>query len=86
MSLSKRSIRNCRVLFIDPATNKVVTQWGTPGKCRHNPPHELAHANGATDMENGDILVTEITDAWINRITREGKVVWSVKAPNPLPL
>jgi DNA-binding beta-propeller fold protein YncE len=75
-------IRNCRVLFIDPATNKVVTQWGTPGKCRHNPPHELGHANGATDMENGDILVTEITDAWINRITREGKVVWSVKAPN----
>ncbi len=33
-------------------------------------------------MEIGDILVTEITDSWISRITREGKVVWSVKAPN----
>lgn len=75
-------IRNCRVVIIDPKDNKIVTQWGTPGKCKHNPPHELAHANGATPLANGDILVTEITDAWISRITREGKVLWSVKAPN----
>ncbi len=26
--------------------------------------------------------MTEITGAWISRITREGKVLWSVKAPN----
>ena len=75
-------IRNCRIVIIDPKTNKVDTQWGTPGKCKHNPPHELAHPNGATPMANGDLLVTEITDAWISRITREGKVLWSVKAPN----
>ena len=43
-------IRNCRVLIIDPATNKIATQWGTPGKCKHNPPHELAHPNGATPL------------------------------------
>ncbi|MBL8424437.1 MAG: PQQ-binding-like beta-propeller repeat protein [Candidatus Accumulibacter phosphatis] len=75
-------IRNCRVLIIDPEDNKVVSQWGTPGRCRHNPPQELAYPNGATPMDNGDILVTEIRDAWISRITREGKVLWSVKAPN----
>ena len=75
-------IRNCRILIIDPKTQAVVTQWGTNGVCKHNPPHQFAHANGATPMENGDILVTEITDAWISRITREGKVLWSVKAPN----
>ena len=74
-------IRNCRVLIIDPKTNQVTTQWGTPDKCRHNPPNELAHPNGATPMDNGDILVTEISEAWISRITREGKVLWSVKAP-----
>ncbi|MCX7240935.1 MAG: PQQ-binding-like beta-propeller repeat protein [Burkholderiales bacterium] len=74
-------IRNCRVLIIDPKTNKETTQWGTPGQCKHNPPHQLAHPNGATPMDNGDLLITEITDAWISRITREGKVVWSVKAP-----
>ena len=75
-------IRNCRIVIIDPKDNKVVTQWGTPGKCKHNPPNELAHPNGATPMANGDILVTEISEAWISRITREGKVLWSVKAPN----
>ena len=75
-------IRNCRILIIDPKTDEVVTQWGTTGQCKHNPPHQLAHANGATPMENGDILVTEITDSWVSRITREGKVLWSVKAPN----
>lgn len=75
-------IRNCRVVIIDPKTNAVTTQWGTPGKCKHNPPSQLGHPNGATPMENGDILVTEISDAWISRITRDSKVVWSVKAPN----
>lgn len=75
-------IRNCRILMIDPKDNQVTTQWGTPGQCKHNPPKQLAHPNGATPMENGDILVTEISDAWISRITREGKVAWSVKAPN----
>jgi hypothetical protein len=75
-------IRNCRVLIIDPKDNSIATQWGKPGKCNHNPPHELAHPNGATPLENGDMLITEISDAWISRITREGKVLWSVKAPN----
>lgn len=75
-------IRNCRVVIIDPKTNAITTQWGTPGQCKHKPPKQLAHPNGATPMENGDILITEISDAWISRITREGKVLWSVKAPN----
>ena len=75
-------IRNCRILIIDPKTSAVTTQWGTPGQCKHNPPTQLGYPNGATPMENGDLLVTEIQDAWISRITREGKVLWSVKAPN----
>jgi DNA-binding beta-propeller fold protein YncE len=75
-------IRNCRVLIVDPKTNKIHTQWGTPGKCVHNPPTTLNYPNGATPLDNGDILVTEITDAWISRITRDSKVLWSVKAPN----
>jgi DNA-binding beta-propeller fold protein YncE len=74
-------IRNCRVLIIDPKDNHIATQWGQPGQCKHNPPHQLAWPNGATPMANGDILVTEISDARINRITRAGKVLWSVKAP-----
>lgn len=75
-------IRNQRVLIIDPRTNKIVTQWGTVGKRNHNPPHELAAPNGATPLENGDVLISEIGGAWITRMTRDSKVVWSVQAPH----
>jgi outer membrane protein assembly factor BamB len=75
-------IRNCRIIIVDPKDSRITTQWGTPGNCKHNPPHTLAHPNGATPLENGDILVTEISESWISRITRQGKVLWSVKAPN----
>ncbi len=75
-------IRNHRVLIIDPRTNKIVTQWGTAGKRNHNPPKELAAPNGATPLDNGDILISEIGGGWITRITRDSKVVWSVQAPN----
>ena len=76
-------IRNCRVLIVDPRDNTIATQWGKPGRenCRHDPPRALGLPNGATPMENGDILVTEIIDAWITRITRAGEVVWSMRAP-----
>jgi outer membrane protein assembly factor BamB len=74
-------IRNCRVLIVDPRTDRIVTQWGTPGRCRHDPPRALGYPNGVTPLDNGDILVTEILGSWISRITREGRVVWSRQAP-----
>jgi hypothetical protein len=74
-------IRNCRVLIIDPRDNRIATQWGQPGRCRHDPPRSLAYPNGATPMANGDILVTEIVDARISRLTREGQVLWTRRAP-----
>jgi DNA-binding beta-propeller fold protein YncE len=75
-------IRNCRVLIVDPATQAILTQWGAPGRCRHDPPRSLAYPNGVTPMSNGDILVTEIRGSWISRITRAGVLVWSVQAPH----
>ncbi|NRT56296.1 PQQ-binding-like beta-propeller repeat protein [Sphaerotilus uruguayifluvii] len=75
-------IRNCRVLIVDPKTDRITTQWGTTGQCRHQPPRQLAWPNGATPMDNGDILVSEISGAWISRITRAGKLLWSVPAPH----
>jgi len=74
-------IRNCRVLIIDPRTSKITTEWGRSGDCRHAPPKRLHSPNGATPLENGDILVSEIRGSWISRITRSGQVLWSVQAP-----
>lgn len=74
-------IRNCRILFVDPQLSQVIGQWGKEGTCKHEPPEFLAYPNGSTPLDNGNILVTEISDAWISEITREGKVVWSKRAP-----
>lgn len=75
-------IRNCRVLIIDPATSRITTEWGRAGQCRHDPPRHLAWPNGATPLAGGDILVSEISGAWISRITRQGQLLWSVRAPH----
>ena len=75
-------IRNCRLLFIDPKTSKPVNQWGKPGVCKHAPPATFAYPNDINYYENGDFLVTEIPDAWITRLDRDGRVVWSVKGPH----
>lgn len=75
-------IRNCRILVIDPKTQEIATQFGTTGKCEHKPPQLLAYPNGATPLENGDLLFTEISGSWISRVTRDGVVKWSVRAPN----
>ena len=74
-------IRNCRILFVDREALTIAAQWGKPGDCRHDPPRRLGHPNGATPLGNGDILVSEITGAWISRIARDGRVLWSVQAP-----
>lgn len=75
-------IRSCRILIIEPSTEEILTQWGKPGACRHDPPRAFGYPNGAAPLENGDILVTEIPDAWITRMRRDGTVAWSVKAPH----
>lgn len=75
-------IRNCRVLFLDRKTSRVVTQWGQPGRCRHDPPRTLASPNGATPLPGGDLLLTEIGGAWATRMTRDGRVVWSARIPH----
>ena len=74
-------IRNCRILFVDRETLQIAAQWGTPGRCKHDPPRALAYPNGATPLANGDILVTEISGSWISRLARDGTVKWSVQAP-----
>ncbi len=74
-------IRNCRILFVDRETLRVEAQWGTPGRCKHDPPRSLGYPNGATPLADGDVLVTEINGSWISRIARDGTVKWSVQAP-----
>ena len=75
-------IRNCRLLFIDPKTSKVLNQWGKAGTCTHAPPATFAFPNDINYYDNGDFLITEIPGAWISRLGGDGHVVWSVQGPN----
>jgi hypothetical protein len=75
-------IRSCRIVILNPETAQPDTQWGRPGACRHDPPNAFGFPNGAEPLENNDILVTEIPDAWVTYMRRDGTVAWSVKAPD----
>jgi outer membrane protein assembly factor BamB len=75
---------NCRVIFLSGG-HRIVRTIGTTGVCRHDPPRTIGATNGATPLPNGDTLVSEITGAWIDDITRTGRVRWSFQAPVSYP-
>ena len=69
---------NNRILFIDPATNKIVGQIGN-GVDAHVPGVSIAYPNGDTPLPDGNVLVSEIHGSWIDEYTPAGKLVWSVQ-------
>jgi outer membrane protein assembly factor BamB len=76
---------NCRVVVIDPRSKRLVRQLGTPGRCGHDPPSELAHPNGDTPLHDGNLLVSEVNGSWIDELTPSGRLVWSVRLPIGYP-
>lgn len=73
-------IKNCRILFLNPKTRATV-QLGTNGRCVHNPPKSFGSPNGAFPMKDGRYLVTEINGDWVDAMSLNGTVSWSVHAP-----
>src|SRR5581483_2409760 len=55
---------NCRVLFIAPATHRIVNAYGSAGHCVHDPPRSLGSVNGATPLPDGGTLLSEIDGSW----------------------
>jgi outer membrane protein assembly factor BamB len=76
-------IQNCRVLFVDRA-KRIVREIGHAGSCGHNPPQGLSSPNGATPLPDGGVLVTEI-GGWVDRISKSGRLVYSVRTPTTYP-
>ncbi|HEY5333694.1 MAG TPA: PQQ-binding-like beta-propeller repeat protein [Solirubrobacterales bacterium] len=82
--VSVADAENCRVLLISPA-KQVLKSFGSPESCTHEPPRALGDPNGDTPLANGDILVSEVTGSYIDEITPEGKLVWTVQLPIEYP-
>jgi hypothetical protein len=83
-TVSVADAQNCRVLLITPR-KKVLREFGEPSRCEHEPPTALGSPNGDTPLRNGDLLVSEVNGSYIDEITRQGKVRWSVQLPIAYP-
>ena len=70
---------NNRILFISPS-NAVVGQIGS-GADVHDPPTAIGYPNGDTPLLDGNVLVSEITGAWVDEYTPAGSLVWTVHIP-----
>jgi hypothetical protein len=76
---------NCRILFINQATQAVTAQIGTTGTCTHRPPSAVGTPNGDTPLADGNFLVSEIKGQWISEYTHGGQLVWTVHLPIHYP-
>jgi len=70
---------NNRILFILP-NNTVVGQIGSAADV-HDPPTAIGYPNGDTHLLDGNVLVSEITGAWVDEYTPTGTLVWTVHIP-----
>jgi hypothetical protein len=73
-------IRNCRIVYLRGGA--VVRVLG--GSCVHDPPRGFSSPNGDTPLADGGLLVTEI-GGWIDRLARDGSLVWSIRSPVSYP-
>jgi outer membrane protein assembly factor BamB len=75
---------NCRILFINHA-HRIVRQIGQTTVCSHDPPRTIGQVNGATPTPDGGVLVSEINGSWVDKFSKTGRLIWSVRAPVSYP-
>jgi Kelch motif len=80
-SILMADIKNCRVLLVAPGAHTPHRIFGHTGACRHRPPQFFGSPNGAFPMADGDALVTEINGSWVNELTLNGSIRWSLHLP-----
>ncbi len=74
-------IQNCRIVSLTK-TGRVARILG--GSCVHDPPRGFDSPNGDTPLPDGGLLVTEI-GGWIDRLSANGSLLWSIRSPVPYP-
>jgi len=77
-------IENCRILQIAPDKH-VVHQWGRTGVCVDRAPWTYGRPNGDTPLPDGGILITEIKDSRVVRLSASGRVLFDFHVPVRYP-
>jgi outer membrane protein assembly factor BamB len=77
-------IRNCRVIEIAPS-KQIVRQWGRTGVCVASAPSTYGSPNGDTPLPDGGLLITEIRDSRVVRLSATGKVIFDIHVPVAYP-
>ena len=75
---------NCRIVIISPQAQQ-VGQIGSTGSCVHQPPRSLGYPNGDTPLNDGNVLISEVTGSWISEYRLTGALVWTVHVPLTYP-
>ena len=73
-------ILNCRILLL-PARGITRQLGSTSSACAHEPPRQFAQPNGAFPLTDGHYLITEILGDWVDEMSLDGRVYWSVHPP-----
>lgn len=77
-------IINCRLLVLKPGLGSPLETFGQPGTCfgSHNPPTTWLSPNGLFPLSNGNYLVTEIGQDWVDELNlKTHQVVFSTHPP-----
>jgi hypothetical protein len=74
-------IKNCRLIVIRPPAHRLARQLGETGACTHALGTTYGSPNGAFPMSNGDTVVTEINEDWVDVLTNDGKPVLDTHPP-----
>src|SRR6516225_1745801 len=70
-------ILNCRIVLL--SSRRITRQFGsTSVACGHDPPAQFAQPNGAFPLTDGHVLITEILGDWVDEMSLDGHVYWSV--------
>lgn len=76
-------IYNQRILFISRKTKQIIKQYGQNRVSYHNPPATYSAPNGDFPGPNGGMLVTEINGSYVDLLTAQGKLVYTLHVPFP---
>ena len=76
--------KNCRIVLLRPDFT-YASQIGSTGRCRHDIPNDVAYPNGDTPLADGNMLVSEINGSYVDEVTKDGHVLWTVKLPIAYP-